>query len=204
MKISRYTGGVVDTNAYLIQKESGCVLVDAPQGVIEWLAKLGVKPAALWLTHSHFDHIMEAAEIQKRFECPVSSHPLARVLLKDPSILKLMGLDVEYPPLVPDVEVLHGELLKAEGVSARILHVPGHSPDSICFYCEAEGELFGGDVLMAGGIGRSDLPGGDGPLLLKGIQEKIYTLSETVKIHPGHGPSTTIGREKATNPFVRG
>jgi glyoxylase-like metal-dependent hydrolase (beta-lactamase superfamily II) len=84
-----------------------------------------------------------------------------------------------------------------------VLHVPGHCPGSLCFWHRESGHLFGGDVLFAGGVGRWDLPGGDRELLFRGIREKLYPLPEATEVHPGHGPSTTIGREKVGNPFVR-
>ncbi len=203
MDIERFTGGVLDTNGYLLT-EAGCaVLVDAPQGVARWLAEREVQLDALWLTHSHFDHVLDAAVVSRAHGCPLYCHAAGAAMLRDPSLLRRFGFDLEFEAVEPDHLIGESDSLTLGGLRFSLLHVPGHSPDSLCFYLESEATLFGGDVLFAGGVGRWDLPGGDGPLLFQGIRNKLYPLPEAVRVWPGHGPSTTIGAEKSGNPYVR-
>ena len=112
------------------------------------------------------------------------------------------GLSIDFEPVVGGVHIGETAHVEFAGVGFRILLVPGHCPGSLCFYDEPGRRLYGGDVLFAGSIGRTDLPGGDHELLLRGIREKILTLPDDVGVLPGHGPATTVGIERASNPYL--
>lgn len=198
--ILKFTGGALQTNAWLIHAAEGPVLFDAPGGVCNWLASQGIRPVFLALTHGHFDHIEEAALVTRTFGCPAGIHPLDRPMVETPGYFRSWGVETE--PLSPEFSLNEGDT-SIGGASARLFHVPGHSPGSLCFYFPEIGALVGGDVLFAGGIGRWDLPGGDGPGLQRGINTKLMPLPDETRVLPGHGPATTIGAERLSNPFLR-
>jgi len=200
IEFKSFTGGIFATTGYLLKTPAGNLLIDAPQGADEAFADDGVQLLAL--THGHYDHVVDAAAIQRRHGCPIAFHADTAPLVADRDAFKRFGFNLEIEPFGADFlldESPHRELL---GLDFSILHVPGHCPGSICFYHEPSGSLFGGDVLFNGGIGRWDLPGGDLDLLLSGIRSKILTLPDAVKVYPGHGPSTTVGHERSGNPFL--
>jgi len=181
----KFTGGPLDTNSYFFETPSGNLLFDAPQGADDYFS--GHKIDWLLLTHGHFDHVMDAAKIQRRHGCRVAFHPDSVPMLEDGAFFKKHGFDIQYEPCHAD-----------------LLHVPGHCPGSLCFYFPGDQLLVAGDVLFREGVGRWDLPGGDGPLLLEGIRKKIFPLPADTRVLPGHGPETTVGHELEWNPYVRG
>jgi len=206
MKIESYTGGYFQTNGYWLSTEQGELLIDAPEGVADWLVHQGGKPAALLLTHLHYDHVVDAAAIRERFGCKIYAHSSPDADLTLETVLKeTIGWPFDLQPFVID-ELLAGlekvAPLDDAGPCFELRHVPGHSPDSLCYLLPEEGLLFGGDVLFAGGLGRTDFPHGDGPLLLQGIDEKLLNLADATRVLPGHGPETTIGTERVSNPFL--
>jgi glyoxylase-like metal-dependent hydrolase (beta-lactamase superfamily II) len=200
MTVETFCGGDYQTNGYYLP-QSG-VLIDAPEGVFPWLAGRGLTVSELWLTHGHFDHILDAGKIAKNFGCPVRAHTADLPMLDGRVNWRSFGLVVEVPVLRGVHTLTEGDVLTVGGTMAHVLHVPGHSPGSVCFYFAEEGLLFGGDVLFAGGVGRWDLPGGDGAALISGIREKLLPLPPQTRVLPGHGPSTTLGEEAATNPYL--
>ncbi len=201
MKIATYCGGIAATNAYYLPEARA--LIDAPEGADKWLRDNDWSPDLLLLTHGHFDHVWDAAAIKNRTGCRVAYHPDDRPLVMDLGAqARMFGLELDSPGLDADIALKDGGTVEAGAFAFRTLHVPGHCPGSICFYCEAEGLIFGGDVLFASGIGRTDLPGGSTDTLLSGIRKKLLTLPDTTCLYPGHGPPTRIGREKQTNPFL--
>ena len=115
---------------------------------------------------------------------------------------KNFGYGWEIEPIIPGFHIAESATTKVEGVEFQVLLVPGHCPGSLCFLEKQSRILFGGDVLFASGVGRWDLPGGDGPLLFQGIKEKLFPLGDDVTVLPGHGPATKIGIERETNPYV--
>lgn len=125
-------------------------------------------------------------------------------MISDPKFFQKFGFGFEVEPAEPDFLIEATPRREFLGLEFQVLEVPGHSPGSLCFYLSAQHLLVGGDVLFAGGVGRWDLPGGDGDLLFRGIKTKLYSLDDGVMVLPGHGPATTIGRERKTNPFVSG
>lgn len=201
MRVERFLGGVLDTNGYLLNTANGLILVDAPAGAADWLAAADRKIAYLLLTHGHFDHVIDAARIQREHSCPIVAHPETRPMLEDRDLYRSLGIELEIEPAILDEELGEGpcEFL---GEKFEALYVPGHCPGSFCFLHPASSILLGGDVLFQGAIGRWDLPGGDLGLLLRGIQEKVLPLPDDVLVYPGHGPAIRLGDEKRTNPFL--
>lgn len=200
MKISTYTGGMVLTNGYLVQSVDGNYLVDAPEGIAEWLDDMGVRVDALYLTHQHYDHVEDVAKLQRRGVKVFGWTNYSKDLT-----LETYGASWGMPQVEPyQVDELIPE---GEGgyfhIPTQVSHVPGHSMDSITFYLKDAGVVFVGDALFAGSIGRCDLPGGDFDLLISGIKEKLLVLPDDTKVYSGHGPATTIGREKSSNGYLR-
>jgi hydroxyacylglutathione hydrolase len=201
--LSFFTGGIAQTNGYLLLNEHGAIAVDAPEGMAAWVAKQGVPLTALLLTHQHFDHVMDAAELARTHHCPVYAFaPYSTDLTLEKLYAAFTGAGVTVPPFA--VTELLGDQAEFTllGSSWQALHVPGHSPDSLCFYAKAEHTLLGGDVLFRDGVGRTDFPGGSWETLLQGIEQKLLPLPDATQVYPGHGPATTIGRERSANPFL--
>lgn len=202
--ISSYTGGIAATNAYLLRLPGGTVLVDAPEGVSDWLRRQNVRVDALFLTHQHFDHTLGAAEVKAEHGCRVFAFaPLSKDLTLERLFGAMTGSSMEVPTFDVD-EILEGkDTMEAAGKTWRLYHLPGHSPDSVCFHLESERLLFGGDVLFLDGVGRADFPGGSMRQLISGIQEKLLPLPDATQVFPGHGDDTTIGRERMENPYLQ-
>lgn len=200
MKISTYTGGMVQTNGYLVETLDGNYLVDAPEGICEWLRSKGVRVDALYLTHQHYDHVEDVAVLQN---CGVRVYAWAAYSKE----LTLETYGASWG--MPEVEPYRVDELMKEGEgdgfgsTVWVSHVPGHSPDSITFHLKDAGVVFVGDALFSGSIGRCDLPGGDFDMLISGIKDKLLVLPDETRVLPGHGPSTTIGREKNSNGYIR-
>jgi glyoxylase-like metal-dependent hydrolase (beta-lactamase superfamily II) len=156
---------------------------------------------AIVATHAHFDHVLAAERLRAVTGAPFHLHHDDRPLLDwiGPSMEMFLGVPGQDPPEV-DSDVLEGESLVAGDIEFEILHTPGHSPGSISLV--TADALFSGDTLFAGSIGRTDLPGGDTLQLLDAVRAKLFVLDDDLPVYPGHGPPTTIEREKADNPFV--
>lgn len=200
MNITTYTGGAVQTNGYLVENSAGILVFDAPEGINDFISHEGKKADHLFLTHQHFDHV-EDADIVEATKYSYAAY--------DPDLVldqraREWGLPINVPPFSIDEILKDRSSFTIGEIEIELLHVPGHSPDSIAFHFPSEGALFGGDALFQGGVGRTDLPHGDHDVLMTSIQEKLYTLPEDTRVFPGHGPATTIGQEKRSNPFIRG
>jgi glyoxylase-like metal-dependent hydrolase (beta-lactamase superfamily II) len=195
-----FTGGALETHAYLLACPEGNILIDAPEGSGEAFREIPI--SLLVLTHGHFDHVWDAAKIAKMHNCPVAMHATTEEMLADRNLLRRFGLDLEVEPVAAGRLLGEGPNQALLGLPFDIYEVPGHCPGSLCFHSLEEGVLFGGDVLFAGGVGRWDLPGGDKELLLGGIRTKLLPLLDATIVYPGHGPATTIGREKISNPYL--
>ncbi len=209
---------VAETNAWIVAPQGPggeCVLVDAPpepRPILDRLAHHGLRLAALIATHGHVDHIGGVATVVRETGLvPVRIHDRDRHMLSDPvgtsgafgRLLEEEGLDLRPPELVAGLD--DGQQVSGAGMTFTALHTPGHTPGSTCLLLEVEGEapiLFSGDHLFAGSIGRTDLPGGSYEDLIASMADKILPLPDEVRVLPGHGPVTTVGRERATNPFL--
>jgi hydroxyacylglutathione hydrolase len=197
--VSSFTGGPYMTNCFLVRAPGGNILIDAPEGAAEAFA--GERISLLVLTHGHFDHYLDAAELVRLHGCGVAMHPVTEAIVADRTLPRRLGLDVDPEPVSATLMLREGsaELL---GIDYGILEVPGHCPGSICLHDPAAGLLFGGDVLFAGGVGRWDLPGGDRETLISGIRNKILTLGGSTTVLPGHGCETTVEAERTGNPYL--
>lgn len=203
MTYETFCGGIFETNCYLVDAPGGLILFDAPDGACQWLDSLGACPELLLLTHGHFDHVPDVAKIERRFGCQIGCHADTVPMISDPEFFRSFGFQLEIEPTDPDFLITATPSCRLAGAEFEVLEIPGHSPGSLCFYSREHKFVVGGDVLFAGGVGRWDLPGGDGELLFRGIKTKLFALDDDVTVLPGHGPATTIGRERRTNPFVR-
>jgi hydroxyacylglutathione hydrolase len=211
MHIHVLPAGPIETNAYLLTEPARgeAVLIDAPGGVREEvepvLRKEKCRLVELWLTHGHWDHMQGAAEVVRATGARVRAHAADRPMIETPEIMKrflMPGQELE--PVKVDAWVEQGEIISALGTTIEVRHVPGHCPGNVLFYFAAAGLAFVGDALFAGSVGRTDLPGGDFARLEKSIRNQIYTLPDATRVFPGHGPETTVGEEKRSNPYVAG
>jgi hydroxyacylglutathione hydrolase len=200
----------LEVNTIVLHDESGaCLIVDPgcknpvqQQHLKKYITENNLRPECIFLTHGHFDHVAGIAWTRNEFSCPILMHRDDLFLLRDSvQHAALFGIKVEAPPM-PDRYLEEGDSLRLGTTDIAILHVPGHSPGSICLYMASASLLICGDVLFKGSIGRTDLFGGDYDLLIRGIKEKLMKLPRETEVWPGHGPSTTIGAEYDTNPFL--
>ena len=209
MIIETFEAGPVATNGYLVADKRGgkALVIDAPQGA----ARLMVKQAREWNTpivylintHGHWDHILDNAELLRLTGAKFGIHRESAPLLTAPQA-RFLGLDFEIEPTKPDFFLEEGQPFVVGDLKFDVLHCPGHCPGSVVSFERKERVAFVGDVLFAGSIGRTDLPGGDHETLLAAIRDKLLPLGDDVQVLPGHGPATTIGVERRTNPFLAG
>ena len=162
----------------------------------------GFRVTRIVLTHGHIDHAGAAAAARARTGAPLQIHAADDAWLEQlPRQAAMFGLDpVERPEV--DHHHVHGETFRVGEQEARVLHVPGHTPGSCAIFFPEARDLFVGDTLFAGSVGRTDLPGGDQAALVHSIREVLFPLGDDVRVHSGHGPSTTLGEERQNNPFV--
>lgn len=209
MKIHVLPSGPIQTIGYLLTepKLGEAVLVDAPGGILAriqpLLAREGCKLTELWLTHGHWDHTQDAAKVVRETGAVVRGHQDDRALYETPEIMEeRMGRKLGLEPVKIDVWTAQDDRITALGREFEVRHVPGHCPGNVLFYQAATKAAFVGDALFKAGVGRWDLPGGDFDLLASAIRGQIYTLPDDTIVFPGHGPRTTVGEEKAGNPYV--
>ncbi len=174
-------------------------------GLLARLTATGLRPAAILNTHGHSDHIAGNRALKDAFpDAPLLIGRNDARLLTDPeaNLSALFGLPLTSPPA--DRLLDDGEIFEGAGLRLEVREIPGHSPGSVAFICLDEDPpiVLGGDVLFAGSVGRTDFPGGDGPRLLAGIRARLLPLAASSVVYPGHGPATTIGAERRTNPYV--
>ncbi|MDX2114296.1 MAG: MBL fold metallo-hydrolase [Planctomycetota bacterium] len=201
--------GPFQTNCYVVSEPGGgCWIVDAgfdPGELIDWIRGADLRPQLVILTHAHIDHIAGLDEVRRAFAgVPVVIHAAEAGFLGDARLNLSAALGEPFETGGPDRTLAEGDELTLGDSRWRVLHTPGHSPGGVALVCEALGLALVGDTLFAGSIGRHDFPTSDGPLLVRSIREKLYALDERTRVLPGHGPETSIGREKRSNPFVRG
>lgn len=197
--------GAFQENCYLVGPvgSGAAVVIDPGEEIPRVLAEAGARGwilGAIWLTHAHLDHLLGVAEVHHATKAIIALHPDDRALYEAfPQQAAAFGYRGEpLPP--PDRWLAHGDEVVAGGQPFAVRHVPGHSPGHVAF--RGPGVIFGGDVLFQDSIGRTDLPGGDLPTLLASITREFLSLPDETVVHPGHGPATTIGRERTHNPFL--
>jgi glyoxylase-like metal-dependent hydrolase (beta-lactamase superfamily II) len=209
---------IAGTNAWIVSASDHgeCVLIDAPPdpgAILRHFDDHGLRLVALLATHGHVDHIGGVGELSRGGggDVPVHIHDHDRHMLLDPvgtsgtlgQILDYEELDLRPPELLSGLD--DGQRVSGAGMTFTAIHTPGHTQGSTCLLLEVDGEaplLFSGDHLFAGSIGRTDLPGGSHAQLMASMAEKILPLDDAVQVLPGHGDTTTIGKERATNPFL--
>lgn len=199
--------GPFAANAWLAacDRTGEAVIVD-PGGEIPRVLALGLpgqyRVTRLFCTHGHIDHVSGAAEAKAATGAPLALHEADAGWLEAlPRQAEMFGFEAGPPPPV-DERPADGATFRVGELEARVIHTPGHSAGSCCLYFPSEKAIFTGDTLFAGSVGRTDLPGGDYDALASSIKEKLFPLGDDVRFYPGHGPSGTLGEERATNPFV--
>jgi glyoxylase-like metal-dependent hydrolase (beta-lactamase superfamily II) len=202
MKITSYTGGFTQTNGYLVETAAGNFLIDAPEGITDWLAEKGVSVSDVLLTHQHYDHVLDARALQDGGARLHAFAPYSQELTLE-NAARAWGMPISVESYQIDALFEMNQPLHMAGQEILLAHVPGHAADSVIFHLPDEKLVFSGDTLFAGSIGRTDLPGGDTKQLLDGISRYLMTLPPETRVLSGHGPATTIRREAGENPFLR-
>jgi len=208
VKIVQIPNGIFAENCYLVVDERAgeCAIVDPGEEaglILHKVKETGTKPVAIWLTHAHLDHVLGVPRVAAETGAPVWLHPADRPLYDAvPDQAVWFGLAPPEKLPAPDHDLAHGARLKVGEESFEVRHAPGHSPGSVCLV--GPGVALSGDILFAGSIGRTDLPGGDFETLIASIERELLPLPDDTILYSGHGPETTIGRERHTNPFLTG
>jgi glyoxylase-like metal-dependent hydrolase (beta-lactamase superfamily II) len=206
-----FTVGPMQENCFIARVKGAdrAVVVDPgaePERLTDALASLGIRTVdAILVTHTHFDHIGAVASLAKATGAPVycperEAHVLANIMDFVPEMFSRFGPIEAYDA---DHTVVGGETLELAGLTFDVIATPGHSSGHVTYAARGEDALFSGDVLFRGSVGRTDLPGGDWDTLLRSIESLTNAFPDEATVHPGHGPQTTLGRERATNPFLR-
>lgn len=200
--------GPVATFTYLLcnAQTQQAMVIDAPYGSAQQLLDTaqahGCSITDIVLTHTHWDHTADAPTLVAATHATVWVHPADIHRLADPMAHTVWPLPFTIAPIIPDRLMEHGAVIEPAGLTLRVLHTPGHTEGGVCLVDEAHGRVFVGDTLFAGSVGRVDLPGGNEDQLIESIRTHLFTLDDAYVAWPGHGPSTTIGQERRTNPFV--
>ena len=206
MRIETIVTGRIQENCYVAMDEATreAVIVDPgddAQLIIDAVNRLGAKPIAILNTHCHFDHVGAVNAIRKQYDIPFFIHPDDRQMLEHAAqSAQGFGQTIEQPEV--DRFIREGETFKVGATDLSVRFTPGHCPGHITLV--GDGFAFVGDVLFAGSVGRTDFPGTSWDVLANSIRTQLLTLPDETRVFPGHGPATTIGRERRTNPFLQG
>lgn len=210
LEIVNFTLGPVMTNAYLVADPASgeAVVIDpADDGevIVAEAQRREWRIGSIWLTHAHFDHLAGAGGVADRVNPPppVALHSDDYPLWRMQGGAPLFGMQIDPGP-EPTVDLYHGQILRLGENRIEVRHAPGHTRGHVVFICLAEKVAFCGDVIFQGSIGRTDLPGGDYQTLMDSIQKQILSLPDDTRLFSGHGPVTTVGRERMWNPFLVG
>lgn len=207
LEVLTFTAAGFGENAYLVRGvDAGSAVAIDPGGEARAMAQVldsrELRLEAIVLTHAHIDHIEGIAELVRRHGAPIHLHPADREWYdRSADQAVYFGLPFDAPPPV-DHPLADGQSLDLAGIRFEVRHAPGHSPGHVILYAREAGVAFVGDVVFQGSIGRSDLPGGDFQQLMRSIRERVLTLPDETVLYPGHGPATTVERERVSNPFL--
>jgi hydroxyacylglutathione hydrolase len=209
LEIVRFTQGPAQTNAYLLGEDSGSAVVVDPawdgEEIVAAAEARGWRITNIWLTHAHFDHFGGAAGVDaaNATRVPVALHPDDQPLWRMNGGAGLFGVSQFDPGPEPEIPLTHGMMLHLGGHEFEVRHTPGHTPGHVILVNRKDAVVLCGDLIFQGSIGRFDLPGGDGEVLLSSIESEVLSLPDDVRLLPGHGPETTVGRERRSNPFLQ-
>ena len=210
-QIKRFTFNPVQENTYILYNENNeCIIIDPgcyfdseKEEFTTFIKNHKLEPKLLLNTHCHLDHVFGNKFIAEEYKLTLNTHLLEKEILEMAPASGLM-FNLPFDNYQGDVIYLkEGDVISLGNDKLQVIHAPGHSPGSICFYCEKQNILVGGDVLFQNSIGRTDLPYGDHDALIKNIKEKLFKLPPDVTVYPGHGPETTIGSEIEGNPYLQ-
>jgi hydroxyacylglutathione hydrolase len=208
MTILSNNGGIAATNAFVIadEKTGEAVLFDAPNDTVapllDEIESRGWRLIGLWLTHGHFDHVADHAIVTQRFpDARVLIHPSDEPKLKNPKPTNLR-LPFVIPPRSADAFLSDGQMLKIGEIPVQVIHTPGHCSGHVCFYLPTEKVLVGGDLIIMGAVGRTDLPDSNEDHLFDSLR-KVLKLPPETRLLPGHGSQSTLNAEMKSNPFVK-
>lgn len=206
MKIEKFVLGSLATNCYFVENEETkeLVIVDpaaCPDYMIAYVRRIGYEPKAILLTHGHFDHVMGVEGWVDEFDIPVFLYEEEKELLENPqwNLSAVFGTSYSYNRVKT---VRDGEIIEAAGYPFQVIHTPGHTSGSCCYYVKEEQVLLSGDTLFCQSVGRSDFPTGSAATLVKSIRDRLFCLPDNVMVYAGHNDITCIGEEKLYNPFV--
>lgn len=211
LQVTAFTFNPFQENTYVLSNEKkecwivdpGMIGSDEDKVMFSFIEQNGLSPQQIINTHAHIDHILGVDSLKQQYNIPFGMHSLEQPVLGNAKgSAMLFGIPLGAAP-VADFFILENEKLQLGDDEVEVRLAPGHSPGSIVFYYEPGQWVIGGDVLFNGSVGRSDLPGGNHETLMQSIAKQMYTLPEATKVYSGHGPATTIGQEKKTNPFIR-
>ncbi|MCI8992926.1 MAG: MBL fold metallo-hydrolase [Eubacterium sp.] len=204
-QVKNFEVGPIGTNCYfLMNEDTKELLVIDPGGdgprLIREIRQLGYTPAAVLLTHGHFDHAMSAKELKDTFSISVYAHEKEKETLENP-MYNVSGMIGKVQKYEADIFVKDNDVLELAGFSLKVLHTPGHTPGGVSYYAEEQKLVFSGDALFCQSIGRTDFPNGSTSQLIRSVSEKLLTLPDDVQVLPGHEQLTTVGFEKQYNPY---
>jgi glyoxylase-like metal-dependent hydrolase (beta-lactamase superfamily II) len=208
MIVKGLTVGLLQENCYILGCETtrrGVIIDpgDNARAILKIVAQQGLTIEKILLTHAHFDHVMALEPVKKATGAPIYLHPADLPILHDAPTRVRLWLDTEIDPLPdPDEFLAPGQTIHFGAETLEVRFTPGHAPGHVVFVHHAGRQVFGGDTLFQGSIGRYDVPLADGPTLFRSIHEQLFTLPDDYVVYPGHGPATTIGDERKYNPFV--
>lgn len=211
IKLDKLTFNPFQENTYLLYDETGeCLIIDPgclsdaeKAHLKQTIDHKGLKPVKLIFTHLHLDHVFGSAFVANQWQLPVLAHADDEFFIGiTKSYSTQFGIQLDENPAPLTGHLKDGDTVEFGHSSVSVIHVPGHSPGSICFYAKDEKLLVAGDVLFYASVGRSDLAGGSHELLIESIKSRLMALPDDVEVFPGHGPATTIGQERWQNPFL--
>ena len=211
MNIQKFTFNPFQENTYVIYHKNKCIIIDPGCYTIEeeqilqdFIEKNKLEPVKILNTHAHIDHILGNQFVAEKWNIDIAMHKYDMPILENArNTAEMYGLTQYKTSPLPKYFLDEKDIIDFEGAKLNIFFTPGHSPGHICFYNKSSNILISGDVIFKNSIGRTDLPGGDYNTLMNSITEKILPINESLKIYPGHGPSTILKEEKETNPFLK-